>query len=117
MNSTTTEPVCKRALLATDDKALPKLLEAVLEPNGFDLQAVSLRGIKNIDPDDYAILVLDGDMQFIIDDGLPIVIVISPSDPIGAYDNGADLVVNKPLVANVLMAKIRAVMRRYGVAI
>ena len=44
-------------------------------------------------------------------------VVISPDDPINAYDSGADLVIDKPLRTNVLLAKLRSVLRRYGVNI
>lgn len=89
----------------------------MLAPTGFEVQTVPCCKAKDLYGKGFVILVLDGDMQFSVDCGLPAVVVISPSDAVDAYDKGADLVVDKPLVANVLMAKIRAVLRRYGVTV
>lgn len=89
----------------------------MLAPTGFEVQTVPDCAERDLQGGDYVILLLDGDPKFCVDCGLPAVVVISPSNPVDAYDKGADLVVDKPLVANVLMAKIRAVLRRYGVSV
>lgn len=107
----------RRALLATADKDLPVLLDAMLAPVGFTVQTIAPDKLGDMHHNDYVILMLDGDPSVAIDEIMPAVVVIAPSDPVAAYDEGADLVVPKPLVANVFMAKIRAVLRRYGVKI
>lgn len=112
-----TQPAPRRALLATTDKALPALLDAMLAPVGFTVQTIAPDKVGEMRHNDYVILMLDGDPHVAIDDIMPAVVVIAPSDPVAMYDEGADLVVPKPLVANVFMAKIRAVLRRYGVII
>ncbi len=103
--------------MATTDKSLPSLLSALLEPTGFEVQTIPACNAHDVQGKEFVILVLDGDLHFSVDCGLPAVVVISQSDAVDAYDKGADLVVDKPLVANVLMAKIRAVLRRYGVKV
>jgi len=103
--------------VATDDDALPELLSALLAPNGFDVHPVKPDAAVKVYRDGYAIMVFDGDPQTDFAGGLPAIIVLSPADPVAAYDRGADIVVSKPWVANILMAKIKAVLRRYGVII
>lgn len=107
----------RRALLATNDKALPRLLSTLLEPLGFTVQTIPMNAKGPAKPNDYVILMFDGDPEYTVADMMPAVVVIAPSDPVAMYDDGADLVVDKPLIANVFMAKIRAVLRRYGVRI
>lgn len=103
--------------MATDDDALPELLSALLAPSGFDVHRVRPDAAGNVNGDGYVIMVFDGDPQTDFTGELPAIIVLSPSDPVAAYDRGADIVVSKPWVANILMAKIKAVLRRYGVII
>lgn len=117
LTQNTTQTPARRALLATNDKALPKLLSAMLAPAGFSVQSIPADCSGVPCPSDYVILVLDGDPQIPLEGLMTAVVVIAPSDPVAVYDKGADLVVDKPLVANVFMAKIRAVLRRYGIKI
>ncbi len=119
MDSTisSTDSVTIRALLATNDRSLPQALSALLASNGIELQTVDKCGPEHFESQDYIILMLDGDLTYPVGDGLPALVVIAPSNPIEAYDKGADIVIDKPLRANVLMAKLRAVLRRYGVII
>lgn len=107
----------KRAIVATNDHSLPQVLSAILEPTGIELQSVPAGSMKPYDADGFTLVMVDGDPKGEVGQGLPALIVISPEDPIGAYDSGADLVVDKPLRTNVLLAKLRSVLRRYGVII
>lgn len=113
----TTNIVTKRVLVATDDAALPELLSALLAPKGFEVHRVRPDEAEKVYRDGYTILMLDGDPQTNFAAGLPAIVVIAPSDPVAAYDRGADIVVNKPWVANILLAKIKAILRRYDVII
>lgn len=119
MDSTisSTDSVTIRALLATNDRSLPQALSALLASNGIELQTVAKCGPEHFESQEYIILMLDGDLTYPVGDGLPALVVIAPSNPIEAYDKGADIVIDKPLRTNVLMAKLRAVLRRYGVII
>lgn len=112
-----TRTEAQRALVATNDKALPELLSAVLASAGFIVQTIPMDEAGTTKPNEFVILVLDGDPKFPFEGLSPAVVVISPSNPVAMYDRGADLVVDKPIVANVLMAKIRAVLRRYGISV
>lgn len=107
----------RRVLLATTDRSLPGLLSAMLVPNGFELHTVEVCAPEHVNSHEYILLILDGDSRLSFTDGLPAVVVIAPRDAVKAYDNGADLVIDKPLRANVLLAKIRAVLRRYGISV
>lgn len=107
----------KRALVATDDNALPVVLSAMLAPTGIEVQRVDAKSMEPYGDRDYTLILVDGDPRGQVRDGLPAMVVIAPSDPVGAYDSGADLVVEKPLRTNVLLAKLRSVLRRYGVTI
>ncbi len=107
----------KRAIVATNDHSLPEVLSAILEPTGIELQRVPAGSMEPYDAAGYTLVMVDGDPQGEVGQGLPALVVISPDDPISAYDSGADLVVDKPLRTNVLLAKLRSVLRRYGVSI
>lgn len=106
-----------RAIVATNDQSLPEALSAILEPAGIELHHVPAESLEPYNTNGYTLAMVDGDPQAEVSQGLPVLVVISPHDPIGAYDSGADLVVDKPLRANVLLAKLRSVLRRYGVNI
>lgn len=105
----------RRALLASNDKALALLIPTLLAPTGYEVVAVSHGKYKTKDADNYDLLIIDGDPQLTFGPGLPAVVSVAPKDPVSAYDCGVDLVVSKPLIARVFMAKVRAVLRRYGV--
>lgn len=105
------------ALLATDDKELPRLLTAMLAPAGFSVQTVAARDCPKVDTREYVIVFYDGDLQKPVSGQNAAVVVISPTDAVAMYDAGADLVVERPFIANVLMAKVRSVLRRYGIRI
>lgn len=104
-----------KALVATSDDKLGQLIAAMLTPLGFNVRLINPGGSKSEYINDFALIVVDGDPVYPIDNLAPAIVVISPSDHIAAYDDGADLVVNKPLEANVFLARIRSVLRRYGV--
>ena len=103
-----------KALVATNDDKLGQLIAAMLTPIGFNVRLIRPGGSDAMHINDFALLVVDGDPVYPIDNLAPAIVVISPSDHIAAYDDGADLVVNKPLEANIFLARIRSVLRRYG---
>ena len=103
------------ALVATSDDKLGQLIAAMLTPLGFAVHLILPGDSHEEHINDFALLIVDGDPVYPIDGLEPAIVVISPSDHIAAYDDGADLVVNKPLAANVFLAKIRSVLRRYGI--
>lgn len=106
------------ALIVTDDQSLPKLLGAILIPAGFAVKTVAHPALEQeVENDDYTMLVIDGDLPGPMPALESAVVVIAPRNAVDAYDLGADLVIDKPLIANIFLAKVRAVMRRYGVAI
>lgn len=115
MNTVTEQNITRRALLSSNDAHLATLLPTILAPTGYEVMAVAGGKYSKADANDYDILIIDGDPQLSFGEGLPAVVSVAPVDAIGAYDKGVDLVVNKPLMAKVFMAKIRAVLRRYGV--
>ena len=102
------------ALVATDDEALLQLLMALLGPIGLSVKGVSLKLMKRLPVHSYALIIIDGNVpvEFMPHSGA--MVVIDPSDDIESYDHGADLVMHKPLAANVLLARVRSVLRRYG---
>lgn len=105
----------RKALLASDDTTLAMLLPTLLAPAGYEVTAVPFDRCKKSDAKAYDLLIIDGDPTLQFDGDLPAVIAVAPEDVIAAYDKGVDLVVNKPLMARVFMAKVRAVLRRYGI--
>lgn len=105
------------ALVATNDKTFGRLLADMLEPAGFTVKLIKRGGSQGLSMNDYVLMVLDGDPINPIDNLQPAVVVISPTDPIAMYDGGADLVMNKPITTNVFMARIRSVLRRYGITL
>lgn len=117
MNRLTKQNITYRALLASDDSALATLLPTIMAPSGYDVTAVARGCYDESDAHEYDILIIDGDPRLTFGDGLPAVIAVAPTDIVAAYDKGVDLVVRKPLRAKVFMAKISAVLRRYGIEI
>lgn len=108
----------KRALVATDDNSLTEVLSAMLAPTGIEVQRVAAHSMEPYGAHSaYTLVLVDGDPMGTVNQGLPAMIVIAPKDAVRAYDSGADLVVEKPLRANILLAKLRSVLRRYGVTI
>lgn len=103
------------ALVSTNDDRLGQLIAAMLTPLGFNVRLIHRGESGGEHLNDFALLILDGDPIYSIGELDPAIVVISPSDQIAAYDEGADLVVNKPLEANIFLARIRSVLRRYGI--
>lgn len=103
------------AMVATNDDKLGQLIAAMLTPLGFMVRLIHPGDSRGEHINDFALLIVDGDPVYPIGNLEPAIVVISPSDQIAAYDDGADLVVNKPLEANVFLARIRSVLRRYGI--
>lgn len=120
-------PMKPLLLLAEDDKRLAHLVKDYLEPNGFDVVIESaghnvVRLIKDLSPD---LVVLDLGLPG--KDGLtvckearvfyeqPILILTardSVSDQVKGLEFGADDYVTKPIEPRVLLARIRALLRR-----
>lgn len=117
MNGATQHIITRRALLASDDASLAILLPALMAPTGYEVTAVARSAYKKSDARNFDLLILDGDPRMTFEAGLPAVVSVAPTDAVTAYDKGVDLVVNKPLMAKVFMAKVRAVLRRYGIEI
>lgn len=104
------------ALLASNDSALSELVSTILLSMGFEVTAVKSRALRSaIGKDDYEVMVIDGDLPGPVVGNGSAVVVISPSDHVTAYDNGADLVIDKPIITNVFSAKLHSVARRYGI--
>lgn len=103
------------ALVSTDDEKLGQLLCALLAPIGFKVSLIRSGASRSLNIDDFSLLVIDGDPKWPIEGIAPAVVVISPSNPVTVYDAGADLVINKPLESNIFMARIRSILRRYGI--
>ncbi len=107
----------RRALLVTSNKALPGILTAMLAPVGLEIEVISMADAQKLQPEDYTVLIFDGNPEFEFTKFPPAAVVISPSDATLMYDLGADVVVERPLAANILVAKIRAMLRRYKIHI
>lgn len=105
------------ALVATNDDKMAHLLHDMLSQVGFIVKTIKRSTSKNETINNYVLLVLDGDPINPIDGINPAVIVISPTDDVAAYDSGADLVLHKPLDANIFIARVRSILRRYGIKI
>lgn len=103
------------ALVATNDDKLGQLIAAMLTPLGFNVHLIRPGESRGKHINDFALLIIDGDPVYPINNIEPAIVVISPSNHIATYDDGADLVINKPLEANVFLARIRSVLRRYGI--
>ncbi len=70
-----------------------------------------------LNEDDFKLLIIDGDITDRLTSDNTALVVISPSNNIAAYDLGADAVIDKPIVANIFLAKVRSILRRYGTEI
>lgn len=115
MSTVSDQNITRKALLASNDAHLATLLPTLLAPTGYEVTTVAGGKYSKADANDYDILIIDGDPQLTFGEGLPAVVSVAPIDAIGAYDKGVDIVIDKPLMAKVFMAKIKAVLRRYGV--
>lgn len=107
----------RRAMLVTPNKALPGILTAMLAPVGFEIELISMTEARQLNPEDFTILILDGEPDFEFTRFPPGVVVISPTNAAQMYDRGADVVIERPLAGNILVAKIRAMLRRYDIHI
>lgn len=106
--------------MATDDSSLSHLLSAILASACIDIKTCALQDIHtalNENDSDFELLIVDGDVTEPLQSGYIALVVISPSDGVATYDLGADMVVYKPLSANIFLAKVRSILRRYGIAI
>ena len=107
----------RRALLVSDNIALLGIITAMLFPSGFEVELITMNEARELKPEDFTILIFDGDPSFKFTRFYPGVVVISPSNIAQIYDRGADLVLERPLVTNTFVAKIRAMLRRYSIFI
>ncbi len=107
--------ISRKVLLASNDNVLAALLPMLLAPTGYEVVTVAQGCYNKADAHLYDLLIIDGDPKMNFDGSLPAVISVAPTNIIGAYDKGVDMVVSKPLIAKVFIAKIRAILRRYGI--
>ena len=116
-----------RLLLAEDERALSKALTAILERNNYSVDAVydGQSALDYLEADNYDGVVLDIMMPKI--DGitvletirtvsdLPIILLTAKGqeeDKLFGYEMGADDYVTKPFSPKILIAKIKALLKR-----
>lgn len=117
------------ALIATADDGLRQLLASSLRDAEFDVSEKSR--LADIAPDstDFSLILIDTD--FWPAESLRLlrklrqgacgyntaIIIISHTNSLEAYDAGVDMVLTKPISVPLFMARVRSVMRRYGIRI
>lgn len=119
----------KTILIVEDDSNIRELLRLYLEQEGYRIEAAQdgqegLRAFKRIHPDlvllDLMMPVMDG-TQVIKEiravSKTPVIMLTAKSDTfdkVAGLDLGADDYITKPFETRELIARIRAVLRRYG---
>ena len=119
----------KTILIVEDDSNIRELLRLYLEQEGYKIEAAQdgqegLRAFKRIHPDlvllDLMMPVMDG-TQVIKEiravSKTPVIMLTAKSDTfdkVAGLDLGADDYITKPFETRELIARIRAVLRRYG---
>lgn len=104
-----------QALLASDDAEFPTVMRAILLSAGIRMHTVRKNELAyEAERQYYTLIVIDGDLPVAIHADETVVVAVSPADVVMAYDMGADLVINRPMVSNVFLAKVRSVLRRFG---
>ena len=122
-----------KLLLAEDERSLSKALTAILEHNGYTVDAVydGVEALEYLEMGEYDGLILDIMMQRM--DGMtalqknreqgnqiPILMLTAKSevdDKVAGLDNGANDYLTKPFASKELLARIRAMTRTQTVAV
>jgi two-component system, OmpR family, phosphate regulon response regulator PhoB len=119
-----------RVLVVEDETEIRDLIELHLRRQGFETNGVGspLQAIASLKEANYDLIILDWMMpggsgielvQFLRECKklIPILMVTAKSDPsdiVTALEQGADDYVVKPFIPSVLMARVRALLRRTG---
>lgn len=122
-----------KLLLAEDERSLSKALTAILEHNGYTVDAVydGVEALEYLEMGEYDGLILDIMMprmdgmtalQKIREQGnqIPILMLTAKSevdDKVAGLDNGANDYLTKPFASKELLARIRAMTRTQTVAV
>ena len=122
-----------KLLLAEDERSLSKALTAILEHNGYTVDAVydGVEALEYLEMGEYEGLILDIMMprmdgmtalQKIREQGnqIPILMLTAKSevdDKVAGLDNGANDYLTKPFASKELLARIRAMTRTQTVAV
>ena len=122
-----------KLLLAEDERSLSKALTAILEQNGYTVDAVydGVEALEYLEMGEYDGLILDIMMprmdgmtalQKIREQGnqIPILMLTAKSevdDKVAGLDNGANDYLTKPFASKELLARIRAMTRTQTVAV
>lgn len=122
-----------KLLLAEDEQSLSKALTAILEHNGYTVDAVydGVEALEYLEMGEYDGLILDIMMprmdgmtalQKIREEGnqIPILMLTAKSevdDKVAGLDNGANDYLTKPFASKELLARIRAMTRTQTVAV
>ncbi len=101
------------ALVASVDPNMARTISTTLRGLPLNVQFVAPTELAEARLDSCALIICDGEIPDDLPDFHGALVVLSPSDTIEAYDRGADLVVQRPIVPNVLAARLRSVLRRY----
>lgn len=122
-----------KLLLAEDERSLSKALTAILEHNGYTVDAVydGVEALEYLEMGEYDGLILDimmprmdgmTELQKIREQGnqIPILMLTAKSevdDKVAGLDNGANDYLTKPFASKELLARIRAMTRTQTVAV
>ncbi|SDP94989.1 response regulator transcription factor [Lentzea jiangxiensis] len=121
--------MCVRVLLVEDDERIRQALSLALSDEGFTVDEASSgeEGVRRSAEEPFDVVLVDltlpgiGGLEVVrtlrTRGDLPIIVVTARTDPgdvIAGLESGADDYVTKPLLANVLAARVRALLRRRG---
>ncbi|WP_329790556.1 response regulator transcription factor [Lentzea sp. DG1S-22] len=121
--------MCVRVLLVEDDERIRQALSLALSDEGFTVDEASSgeEGVLRSEEGSFDVVLVDltlpgiGGLEVVrilrTRGDLPIIVVTARTDPgdvIAGLESGADDYVTKPLLANVLAARVRALLRRRG---
>ncbi|MCG8924896.1 response regulator transcription factor [Lentzea sp. CC55] len=121
--------MCVRVLLVEDDERIRQALSLALSDEGFTVDEAGSgeEGVLRSEEGSFDVVLVDltlpgiGGLEVVrilrTRGDLPIIVVTARTDPgdvIAGLESGADDYVTKPLLANVLAARVRALLRRRG---